>query len=84
MERCGANTNRTCGYLPARDLSTFVALGVRPCSQAVEIQVVLMGCYVLLEGVQIQHQGWGCELTQTAGMAYESGVGPGEAARFNY
>jgi hypothetical protein len=43
MERCSANTNSTCGYLPPRNLSTCMALDVRPSLQSVEIDLVLMG-----------------------------------------
>jgi hypothetical protein len=47
-----------------------MALGVRACSQSVEIYLVLMGSYVLLEGLQVQHQGWRCQFTQAARLSY--------------
>jgi hypothetical protein len=43
MERCCANTNSPCGYLPPRNLCTFMALGVRACLQSVEVYLVLTG-----------------------------------------
>jgi hypothetical protein len=49
MERCCANTNSPCGYLPPRNLCTLMALGVRACLQSVEVYRVLIGFYVSLE-----------------------------------
>jgi hypothetical protein len=59
-----------------------MALGVRACSQSVEIYVALIGSYVLLESLQIQHQGRGRQLTQATRLAYESPVRPGEMVHF--
>jgi hypothetical protein len=42
-----------------------MALGVWACLQSVEIYLVLVGSYVLLEGLQIQHHGWRRQLTQS-------------------
>jgi hypothetical protein len=45
-ERCGADTNSPCGYLPLCNLCTFMALGIRACLQSVEVYLVLIGSYI--------------------------------------
>jgi hypothetical protein len=76
MERCGANTNSPCGYLPSRNLCTFVAVGVRARSQSVEVYLVLIGFYILLEGLQVQHHGWRRQFAQAAGFPISLALGP--------
>jgi hypothetical protein len=81
MERCGANTNRSCGYLSPRNLCTFMALGVRACSQPVEVDLVLIGSYVLLESLQIQNQGGRRQFAQAAWLSDQFCIGSGNAVR---
>jgi hypothetical protein len=84
MKRCGANTDSPCGYLPPRNLCTFMALGVRACSQSVEVYLVLIGSYVLLKSLQVQNQGGRRQFAQAARLSYESRVGSGKMVRNNY
>jgi hypothetical protein len=84
MERCGANANSPCGYLPPRNLCAFMALGVRACLQSVDVYLVLIGSYVSLEDLQIQNQGRRRQFAQAARFSYESGVGAGKTVRNVY
>ena len=84
MERCGADTNSPGGYLPPRNLRTFMALGVRACLQSVEVYPALIGSYVSLEGLEIQNQGRRRQFAQPARLSYESRVGPGKTVRNRY
>jgi hypothetical protein len=54
----------------ARNLCTFMALGVRACLQSVDVYLVLIGFYVSLESLQIQNQGRRCQFAQTARLSY--------------
>jgi hypothetical protein len=61
-----------------------MALGVRACSQSVEVYLVLIGSYVLLEGLKVQHHGWCRQFAQAARLSYESRVGPEKTMRNIY
>jgi hypothetical protein len=59
-----------------------MALGVRARSQSVEIDLALIGFYVLLEGLQVEHQGWRRQFPQAARLSYQSRVGSGKTVHF--
>jgi hypothetical protein len=61
-----------------------MALGVRACLQSVEVYLVLIGSYVSLEGLQIQHQGRRRQFEQAVRLSYESRVGSGKTVRNVY
>ena len=74
MQRGRADANSPCRHLAARNFGAFVAFGMGPGLQFMEIHNLLIAAHIALKGIQVQNKRRSHDLAQAALFSDKSGV----------